>query len=246
KFGARLVQDAAGATELHDLNLVTALAKLQGSATLQADGESLDANLTIDVADGQPLAGLTAPVSFGQAQLALTVGGRLSAPTAELRTELHDFSAPQAHVDILTLEADATTPQPLNEADAAVSVALTLAGQRLRLDDDSRAQALPWDPRLTAQAAYRLNQQQLTLDHLEASLAELLVQLSGEVTLPQAEGQLPAGHLVRKADHSNLTSLAALTGTDLNGSVSVDADVTLHEDGAVEGSVNALADRLHL
>jgi len=246
RFEAKVQQDSAGATEFQDLHLVTGVAELQGSGRLEADGETLEAKLTIDVENGQPLAGLTSPVSFGQAQLSLTLGGRLSAPTAELHTELHDFWAPQAHLNLLMLEATATTAQPLNEADAAVSAALTLSGEGLHLDDDSLAQAVPGDPRLTAQGVYRLKQQHLTLDHLEASLAELLLQLSGEVTLPEAEGQLPVGQLTLTAAHGNLSSLAALARSDLRGSLSVDAEVTLHEDGAVEGNLNAMANRLHL
>ena len=246
QFAAQLVQDAAGATHLRDLRLVTALAELQGTGTLHADGETVEADISATVAEGQSLAGLTDPVSFARAQMDLSVGGRLSAPTAELHADLRDFSAPQARLDLLTLKGEVTTPQPLNEADAAVSIALALSGQRLRLDDDSLAQALPGDPQLTAEAVYRLKQQHLTLEHLEASLAELLVQLSGEMSLPEAEARLPVGRFTLKADHSNLSSLAALTATDLRGSVSLDADVTLHEDGAVEGSVNALADRLHV
>lgn len=247
-FSANLQQKAEGGLDLRDLHLSTALAELQGKGSLQADGETVEAELAIAVADGQPLASLTAPITFAQARIDLKVAGRLSAPTADLKAELHRFSGPEAQLQLVTLTGHLNSLVPLNEADASVALDLSLEGKGLHLEDEGLLRALPGDPRLVAKAVYRPKQQYLTLEQVEASLAELLVQLSGEVALPEdAEQQLlPVGHLVLKADHGNLSSLAALTDSDLSGRLHVDADVTLHDDGTIDGDLKALADRLHL
>lgn len=246
RFNAHIAQQEDGATRLDDLRLSLAAAELQGNGSLEADGETVEAGLNLTIDSGSAFTGLTSPAAFEAAEVALNLSGRLSAPTVRLQAELHDVEAPQVHLDVMRLQVDATTPQPLNEADAAVAVDLELSGEHLRLDDEKVGQALPGDPRLTAAGIYQLKHQHLTLEHLEASLAELLVQLSGEMQLPQGEAVLPVGDFVLKAQHENLSSLSALAGQDLRGNITFDVDVRLHEDGAVEGNVTALADRLHL
>ncbi|MDF2095124.1 translocation/assembly module TamB domain-containing protein [Aquibaculum arenosum] len=239
----RVQRTEEGALRVQDLRAGVAALQATGHLALQADGQTLDGALDLELLDPEAIAALTQPARFDGAILNLTVNGSLNQPILQANANLTALSLPEATAESLRLTLDAKTEAPLDGPEAAVLFDISFAAEALEASEAALEQLADGDLTLQGQGRYGLAEKRLTVIALDAGLNELALSLWGEATLADAG---PTADLGMRLDHPKLERFAGLSGLDLSGALGIDLQANLASDGSLDARLNALTDRLQL
>lgn len=223
-FATDLVVDDEQNIEIQRLIAKSAAASVEATGRVGADSDEVDVRLSLSIADGGTLAGLTEPARLGSLAASGRVFGSLEAPSVDLDPQVERLVVPGFAVDRLTGRLR-WRPDNARETTAAAAGLLNkgtvdLHAQGVRPDDATLATVLGDSVEAHAEI-------HLPGDYSAAVVPSLLVrgravtlEGQGRVSLPDGPGTAQLA-----LDVSDMRALAGAAGTDLKGRGRLVADI---------------------